>query len=210
MKKSIMKKSVIKHRLSILPALCLLAFLMVTSCGKEDIAPVRTVQEVTSELPSFEPTALLLADLLRIAGQHNWAGQSELLTDLINPDRTFTEEKLEAAEAALGIPYAEFQRLTTELGSAAFDYIRALTALNLSPEAQSDAIRDAIASSAALEGFRNPVAADQERCLLQDLCYVIGGFFVEVYLNLFCDFFCEEEAVALYVTLREFCLGFPC
>lgn len=199
-----------KNRPSVLLALCFTAFLLITSCSKEDVAPVRVDQEVSTEMPSFEPTAVKLAELLRIAGQNNWAGHTELVTDLINPERTFSDEELEAAEATLGISYADFQRLTTELGTASFDYVRSLTALNLSPEAQSNAIRDAIASSAALEGFRNPVAAGQERCLLQDLCFVIGGFFIEVYLNLFCDFFCEEEALPLYVMLQEFCLGFPC
>jgi len=190
--------------------LCFSALFLVTACGTDDLTSALTASGTTFSQPSFDETAEKLAGILQLAGDHNWLEQRELIMDLMKPDRSLTPAETEAAEAGLGISYAEFNRLTSELGTAAHEYARAIVELGLAPEEQAAMVYDAVSASAPLAAVRSQMVDEQGRCLLEDLCNIIGYFFVDVWLEFNCDFFCEEEALPLYALVNAICGIFAC
>lgn len=184
--------------------------LFTTACTNEDVAPVLTESEVSVDLPSFDPVAQQITQFISLAGANNWMAQSELLMRVLRSGGQLTPAEIQAAEAELGISYEELDRLVTDLGTAAQNYTRAVTALNLSVEDQERLIRDAAASSALADFLQRDTGNLRDHCILQDICYVIGSFLVDIWLELTCDFFCEEEALPYLILVSEICGLLPC
>lgn len=200
-----MKAFVSKYLIALIAVCCL-----TTACHQEEWTTDIEIDAVAQSEEAFSGLEAELGDVLALAIEHDWFDHGDLLSDLLKPNRSFTAEDIESLESNLGISFDEFERLTTDLAIATDLYMEAVQTLEWSTEEQARLIYETVSSSDLLHELHLELTDENGRCFFQNACYLIGGFLIEVYLALFCDFFCEEEALPFYILLDEICQNFAC